>query len=86
MRSRVRSDDNPGERRRQRRVTCPNSAHLETIVYVADSEGYIAHIEACSAFEPGAAVDCNQLCRQRLNSRRRLERGEPDADDDVTER
>ena len=57
-----------------RRVTCPYSAHLETVQYILDSNGYVADIEACSTFEPCAEVDCDQLCKRHMNKRRRLER------------
>ena len=53
-----------------RRITCPHSAHLEAIQYRVDGDGTIDAIEACTAFEPCTAVDCDELCRHRLNQKR----------------
>lgn len=69
-----------------KQITCPEMAHLETIQYTLDADGYIDNVEACSAFEPCAAVDCAQLCRHRLNQRRRTERAEAAEQDDVVTR
>ncbi|HEY5951389.1 MAG TPA: hypothetical protein VIV40_38110 [Kofleriaceae bacterium] len=50
-------------------VTCPESAHLESIEYEEDDRGMV--ITSCTAFSPACAVTCAQMCAARLTQRRR---------------
>ncbi len=59
-----------------KRVTCPNSAHLEAITYTADENGMIEKLESCTAFKGRCAVECDQVCAERLNGRKQLEQAE----------
>lgn len=58
--------------KRKRKITCPESAHLEEIEYEADAEGRILRILRCTRFTPSDALECDEECAHRLN--RRLER------------
>ena len=50
-------------------VTCPESAHLESIEYEQDELGML--ITSCTAFAPACAVSCAGTCAARLDQRRR---------------
>lgn len=58
-------------------VTCPETAHLEAIDYVAHPLGIL--IEACSRFQPACAVSCARTCAARLDRKER-DRHETDED------
>lgn len=48
-------------------VTCPESAHLEMIVYEDSPLGML--IEACTRFQPGCPMSCPRTCAARLDRR-----------------
>lgn len=52
-------------------VTCPESAHLERIVYEDSPLGML--IEACTGFQPGCPMNCPRTCAARLD---RVDRSE----------
>jgi hypothetical protein len=54
----------------RKRITCPESAHLETIDYERTRCGIV--IDACSRFDPPCAVACAGECARRLDLRDRL--------------
>ncbi len=56
-------------------VTCPESGHLEMIVYEGTGLGML--IEACTRFQPGCPMSCPRTCAARLDRR---ERGDFDLD------
>lgn len=53
-------------------VTCPESAHLEMVVYEDTPLGML--VEACTRFEPGCPMTCARTCAARLDRRDRDER------------
>jgi len=53
-----------------KRITCPESGHLETIDYERTPCGIV--IDACSRFDPACAVGCGAECARRLDLRDRL--------------
>ena len=59
-------------------VTCPESAHLESIEYEDDDLGML--ITSCTAFSPPCAVTCARTCAARLDRRRKACRA-PETDD-----
>jgi hypothetical protein len=59
-----------GERMESKRITCPESGHLETIDYERTPCGIV--IDACSRFDPACAVGCGGECARRLDLRDRL--------------
>jgi len=50
-------------------VTCPETAHLEEIGYLADSDGEILVVLRCSRFDPPAEITCAATCALRINCR-----------------
>lgn len=50
-------------------VTCPESAHLEMIVYEDSPLGML--IDACTRFQPGCVMSCPRTCAARLDRRER---------------
>ncbi len=48
-------------------ITCPESAHLEMIVYEDTPLGML--IEACTRFAPGCPMSCPRTCAARLDRR-----------------
>jgi len=50
-------------------VTCPETAHLEEIGYIGDSDGEVLIVLRCSRFDPPADVTCAATCAQRMNCR-----------------
>lgn len=52
-------------------VTCPDSAHLEMIVYEDTPLGML--IDACTRFGPGCAMDCPRTCAARFDRRERTD-------------
>lgn len=53
----------------KKRVTCPETAHLEEIGYLADRDGEVLLVLRCSRFDPPAEVTCDATCAQRMNCR-----------------
>ncbi len=54
----------------RRKLTCPESAHLEEIDAVEDSAtGAIVEVTSCTAFEPPDSVNCDAVCAERLNDK-----------------
>lgn len=58
-------------------VTCPETAHLEQIVYEDHPLGMLIH--ACTRFEPACAMRCQRTCAARLD--RKWRPIQPDGDD-----
>jgi len=52
-----------------KRITCPESGHLETIDYERTPYGMV--LDACSRFDPPCAVTCAGECARRLDLRDR---------------
>ena len=52
-------------------VTCPDSAHLEMIVYEDTPLGML--VEACTRFDVGCPMSCPRTCAARLDQRTREE-------------
>ncbi len=50
-------------------VTCPESAHLESIEYDDHPLGML--IVSCTRFSRACSVTCNRICAARLDDRRR---------------
>lgn len=50
-------------------VTCPESAHLESIEYEEGDLGML--ITSCTAYSPACSVSCARTCAARLDRRRR---------------
>jgi hypothetical protein len=48
-------------------VTCPESAHLEMIIYEDTPLGLL--IDACTRFQPGCMMKCPRTCAARLDRR-----------------
>jgi hypothetical protein len=76
----------------RRKVTCPETGHLEEIEVAEDPvDGHLLGATGCSRFSPEDHVDCDQICVKRLNQRLtnliRVERTGPqpliDADEPV---
>lgn len=61
-------------------ITCPESAHLESIEYEDDDLGML--ITSCTAFSPPCVVSCARTCAARLDRRRKT--GETAATEDTT--
>ena len=53
-------------------VTCPESAHLESIDYQDDGMGTL--IMGCTAYSPPCSVSCARTCAARLDRRNRAAR------------
>ena len=64
----------------RKRITCPETAHLELIDYEPTPLG--ALIVGCSRFLPRCAVTCSRECAVRLDHRRYRERRGEAADAD----
>jgi hypothetical protein len=62
-------------------VTCPETAHLETIDYVDSPLGML--VTGCSRFVPACSLCCPRTCAARFDLRARLERIHA-VDDDAT--
>ncbi len=62
----------------RRKITCPESAHIEEIETVEDAAtGDIIEVKSCTAFHPPGVVECGALCAERLNRKlRRASDGE----------
>ncbi len=54
----------------RKRITCPESAHLETIEFERTPCGIV--LDACSRFDPPHAITCAGECARRLDQRDRL--------------
>ncbi len=53
-----------------RKVTCPETAHLEEIDYdVEPFSKRVLRIARCSRFSPEEAITCDRTCRDRMNCR-----------------
>lgn len=52
-------------------VTCPESAHLEMIVFEDTPLGLL--IEACTNFQPGCPMTCPRTCAARFDRRERTD-------------
>ena len=52
-----------------RLVTCPETAHLETIGYIDHPLGML--VESCSRFEPPCGLTCRRTCAALLDRRER---------------
>ena len=50
-------------------VTCPESAHLEMIVYEDSPFGML--VDACTRFQPGCPMTCPRTCASRIDKRDR---------------
>jgi hypothetical protein len=50
-------------------VTCPETAHIEEIRYLADRDGEILVVLRCTRFDPPADIQCDATCAQRMNCR-----------------
>lgn len=50
-------------------VTCPESAHLESMEYEETDLGML--ITSCTAYSPAGSVSCARICAARLDRRRR---------------
>jgi hypothetical protein len=54
----------------KRKVTCPETGHLEEIEVTEDPvDGHILGVVGCSRFRPADDLDCAQTCAHRLNLR-----------------
>jgi hypothetical protein len=65
----------------RKRITCPETAHLELIDYERTPLGVV--ISGCSRFLPRCAVGCSRLCAAMMD--RRACRTDPDDREDARE-
>jgi hypothetical protein len=54
----------------RRRITCPDSAHLEEVDFERTAHGLV--VAGCSRFAPSCAVTCGGECARRLDRKEQL--------------
>lgn len=58
----------------RKRITCPETAHLEEIEYERTPFGLVLH--SCTRFDPACAVRCEGECARRMDRKERRDAGD----------